>query len=243
VYDRRVQGEVLNFGHRGWLYEEAFLFYDYKTDSLWLQATGECIYGTYKGTKLERIPATHTTWSRWRELHPETRVLGRTLEERGKFARDVFEHYYESGRGVKYQWPGPLYFGMAVLLPGEQKYYPFPELTKTPVVMDQVDAVRMVVVFHAASNTAVAFRSTHNALVFDFEPLEVQQADILIRDRQTGSTWSGLLGLCRSGPRKGTRLVQVTTSQFVYQTWTLHYSRSSIYRAPRTTPSAAPAKK
>ena len=41
MYARRVNGEVLDFDHRGWLYEESFLFYDFKTDSLWVQATGE----------------------------------------------------------------------------------------------------------------------------------------------------------------------------------------------------------
>jgi hypothetical protein len=238
-----VQGEVLNFGHRGWLCEESFLFYDYKTDSLWLQATGECIHGAYKGTKLDRMSATHTTWGRWRGLHPETRVLSRRPEEKGKFSRDVYAGYLESGTGVKYQWRGPLYFGLAVVLPGEQKYYPFPELTRTPVVMDQVDGVRMVVTFHAPSKTAVAFRSTHENLAFDFEPLEARPNDVLIRDRQTGSTWSGLLGQCRSGPRKGLQLAQVSATQFVYQTWKLHYPHSPIYRAPRAAKAATRAGK
>jgi hypothetical protein len=58
VYARRVKGEVLDFGHRGWLYEESFLFYDRQTDSLWVQATGEAVHGPYKGTRLERLPAT-----------------------------------------------------------------------------------------------------------------------------------------------------------------------------------------
>ena len=121
--------------------------------------------------------------------------------------------------------------GLAVLLPGEQKYYPFSELTKTPVVMDQVDGVRIVVVFDSGSTTGVAFRAAHKDLLFDFEFLEARPNDVLMRDRQTGSTWSGLLGLCRSGARKEVQLAQLSTTQFVYQTWKLHHPHSPTYRA------------
>ena len=68
MYARKVGDQVLDFDHRGWLYEESFMFYDYQTDSLWVQATGQAVDGKYKGTKLDRLPATQTTWSEWRRL-------------------------------------------------------------------------------------------------------------------------------------------------------------------------------
>ena len=115
MYARRVKGEVLDFGHRGWLYEESFLFYDTRTDSLWVQATGEAVHGPFKGTRLERLPATQTTWGQWRRHHPDTLVLGQGRAEKLRYAHDSYERYYQMGGGVRHKKTGPLTIGLAVL--------------------------------------------------------------------------------------------------------------------------------
>src|SRR5205807_2357618 len=66
VYARGGTGKVVDCDHRGWIYEEAFLFYDFKSAGPWVQATGEAVDGRLKGARLERLPATQTTWERWK---------------------------------------------------------------------------------------------------------------------------------------------------------------------------------
>ena len=59
----------------GKLVMNALVMYDYQTDSLWSHFTGDAIKGDYLGTRLELVPSTHTTWGRWKELHPDTLAL------------------------------------------------------------------------------------------------------------------------------------------------------------------------
>ncbi len=231
MYARRVGDAVLDFDHRGWLYEESFLFYDHQTDSLWVQATGEAVHGPYRGTRLERLPATHTTWSRWRQWHPQTRVLSRPAHLMFRYWEDSFERYYETGRGIRYQRNAPLSFGLAIVLPDVQKLYPFQELQKTLVLADRLGEIPLVIVFQGASRTAVAFDRRHQGREFDFELLEMGETDVTLKDRQTGSTWSGLTGRCLEGTAKGTQLRQLITTQFVVENWPLHYPQAPVYAA------------
>jgi len=235
VYARRVGDKVLTFGHRGWLYEDSsFIFYDHQTDSLWVQATGEAIHGVYKGTKLERLPATHTTWKAWRTLHPETRVLARPDSQNERYWHDNYESYYLTGRsGIKQHHDGPLSFGLAVVLPKEQKLFPFAELAKKPVVTDRVAGEPVLIVFHAASRTAVAFDPRYKKQLLDFDLSRLEDTDVLLVDKGTRSTWSGLTGKCLSGPCQGGQLKQLPGTQFVVENWHLFYPKAARYKAPQ----------
>jgi Protein of unknown function (DUF3179) len=224
-----VNDEILDFDHRGWLYEESFVFYDFKTDSLWVQATGEAVHGPLKGSRLERLPATQSTWERWRKSHPGTRVLSRPRAITDRYWVDSYTGYYESGRGVRYQRHAPLGFGLALLLPGEQKLYPFQELDETPVLADRVDGQPVVIVYHKESGTAVAFDRKQQGRELDFILSAVDRDDVQLTDRQTQSTWSGLTGQCLKGASKGAQLRQMTTTQFVVENWPLHYPKGAVY--------------
>jgi hypothetical protein len=233
VYVRRVKDRVLDFNHRGWLYEESFTLYDYETDSLWVQATGKAVAGPLQGTQLERLPATQSTWQTWRRLHSDTRVLARVLGRNSEYHRDSYTRNYETGQGIMYQRAHPVQFGLGLILPGEQKLYPFAVLAKTPVVSDQVAGQAVLVVYHSASRTAVAFEPRYQGRLLDFVVLAPQESDILLTDRQTKSVWSGLTGLALSGPAKGERLRQWTTTQWVVENWPLHYPKGAIYTSPK----------
>ncbi len=232
MYARRLKDRLLDFNHRGWLYEDSFTFYDYETDSLWVQATGEAIAGPLKGTRLERLPSMQSTWSEWRALHPDTLVLARVLDRNSKYWDDPYKLNYAAGRGIKYVRDKPVSFGMAVILPAEQKLYPFAELGKKPVLLDSVGRESVVVVFHPPSKTGAAFDAKSNGQLLEFAEKETQQTDVLLTDRQTQSTWSGLTGRCLAGPARGTQLRQLTTTHFVVENWPLHYPRGTVYLAP-----------
>jgi hypothetical protein len=232
VYARKIGEDVLDFGHRGWLRESSFLFYDYKTDSLWVQATGECIDGHFKGTHLKRLPATQTTWSQWRTLQPQTRVLGRSFDRTLQYENDVYADYYATGRSPVKDHHGPLHFGLALIMPRGEKLYPFKELEKRRVISDSVGGQDVLVVFHAQTKTAVAFDPHHDGKRLDFGAPELKKTDLLLTDRQTGSRWSGLTGLCVDGPARGARLQQLISTQFVIENWKLHYPAGHVYGMP-----------
>ena len=229
MYARKVGDEILDFGHRGWLYEETFLFYDYQSDSLWVQATGEAVHGRYKGTKLERLPATQSTWSEWRQLHPETLVLSRERYKNTRYWIDSYDSYYATGKGIRYQRHKALSFGLAVLTPAGQKLYPFEELEKQPLLADTIGSDTVLVVFHPSSRTAVAWDPLFRGAKLEFDSPKIEKTDLLMTDRRTGSVWSGLTGRCLSGSDKGGQLRQRTSTQFVVENWPLHYPKAPVY--------------
>jgi hypothetical protein len=230
VYARKLKDQILDFNHRGWLYEESFTFYDYQTDSLWVQATGQAVAGPLTGTILGRLPATQTTWSEWRQLHPDTRVLSRPKQQNSRYWHDSYEVNYTTGKGIKYQRNKPVSFGLAVITPAGQKLYPFQDLEKQLVLTDEVGSERVLVVFHPKTRTAVAWDVLCKGQKPEFEFSKAEKADIIISEKQTGSTWSGLTGRCLSGPAKDIQLRQLTTTQFIVENWPLHYPDAPIYK-------------
>jgi hypothetical protein len=77
VFDRRVDGRILDFGTTGKLRESDLVMYDRQTESWWQQFSGEAIVGEYTGTELEQIAARIVAWREFRETHPESEVLSR----------------------------------------------------------------------------------------------------------------------------------------------------------------------
>ena len=75
MYDRRVDGEALVFGNEGAYYDDALVFWDHETETLWTQWTGTGLEGALKGVRLALIPTPLLSWTEWREEHPESLVL------------------------------------------------------------------------------------------------------------------------------------------------------------------------
>jgi len=69
-----VRDSTLTFGISGILREGALVMYDRRTFSLWTQ-TGVAFAGPADGMRLRRIPSVRTTWSVWKERHPDTLVM------------------------------------------------------------------------------------------------------------------------------------------------------------------------
>ena len=75
VYDRTVEGRVLEFGVSGKLADDDLVLYDRQTESEWKQSSGEAIAGSLAGASLSVRPSTVLPWRRFREVHPEGVVL------------------------------------------------------------------------------------------------------------------------------------------------------------------------
>jgi hypothetical protein len=75
VHRREVDGQPVIFGNQGDLWNNAMTWFDHDTGSVWSQVTGAAMMGPLKGTQLELLPSTLTTWSDWQSRFPETRAL------------------------------------------------------------------------------------------------------------------------------------------------------------------------
>lgn len=234
MFDRRAEGQELTFGVSGKLIMNNLVMYDRSTNSLWLQISGEGIEGQFAGFRLEQVPHVQTTWAAWKEQHPDTLVL----DKRGRYGSDPYASYYES-RGV-----GPLGVTRSDdrLLPkdlvlgyifgGRAKGYPFPTLIETPVVNDTFAERDLLVVFDERSETGQIFERTLDGRRLTFDWVSPTRGDVLVRDRETGSTWSGLTGEALDGPLAGQMLQPLPGFYAFWFSWVDFFIEGELYEGP-----------
>ena len=75
VFDRRVEGQALEFGTTGNIRNSGLIMYDRDTESWWQQYTGEGIVGEMTGERLRSVPARMESAERFAERHMDGKVL------------------------------------------------------------------------------------------------------------------------------------------------------------------------
>jgi hypothetical protein len=96
VFSREVDGEVLEFGVSGLLYQSNLLMYDDKTESLWSQVRGEAIVGDYTGKKLTLLGSSVMTFSDFSEKFPDGKVLSTDTGYSRDYTFNPYEDYEAS---------------------------------------------------------------------------------------------------------------------------------------------------
>ena len=94
VFDRTLDGTVVEFGTSGKLYNSNLVMYDRLTDSYWSQGLGIAITGELSGDMLDTIPFDVITWRDWKEVHPDTLVLTTETGHIRSYATDPYGNYY-----------------------------------------------------------------------------------------------------------------------------------------------------
>ena len=233
VYERLVEGVLLEFGVSGKLIMNDLVMYDRQSDSLWQQILGEGLTGRYKGTRLTPVAATQTTWAQWRNAHPETLVL----DKKGGYGGDSYSGYYKDGSsGVLGGFESndllpAKAFILGLVIEDEPKAYPFRELATAPLVHDTIAGRGIVIVYDERSGTAVVFDRLLDGDLLTFEFVRFADGDLLMRDTETGSLWSGLSGKAIEGPLSGTALRQVPSFYSFWFAWSDFYVNTDVYEA------------
>lgn len=98
AFDRRQDGQVLDFGVSALLHNSDLVMYDRQTDSLWQQITGEAFAGKSRGNQLKTLPLSMVIWRDWKQQYPDAEVL--TIEgiESDRYQKDAYGDYAESER-------------------------------------------------------------------------------------------------------------------------------------------------
>jgi hypothetical protein len=86
-------GTAYTFGTSGDLVNSNLLMYDRQTDSRWPQILAQAITGDVEGAQLTEEPLVWTTWSRWRQAHPETEVLSTETGYLRDYGSDPYGSY------------------------------------------------------------------------------------------------------------------------------------------------------
>ena len=111
VFDRRVAGEVLDFGVTGRLRNSDLIMYDRQTESWWQQFLGEAIVGAMTGRMLDMIPARLESFANFRSRAPGGKVLAASSGR--NYGANPYPGYDSTPRPFLYD--GPLPRGVAPL--------------------------------------------------------------------------------------------------------------------------------
>ena len=244
-FQREFDGQVLDFGTTGRLRYSNLIMYDRQTETWWQQATGEAIAGQYAGSRLAFYPANIVSWEQFRERHPQAEVLSRDTGYRRAYGRNPYAGY-DDVRNSPFLYRGPrtpdTLLAMArvltVDLAGDSVAYPYEVLEQTHVVNDTVAGLPISVFWQPGTasaldassiaggrdvGTGASFSRTLGDQVLEFEWQEG-----MVRDRQTGSSWS-LLGESIGGPLQGSKLNPVVSVNHFWFSWAAFRPETRVY--------------
>lgn len=98
VFERTLEGEPVEFGVSGKLWQSNLLMYnrssDFKKESLWSQALGEAVLGEFTGMKLAIISSDTVQYGDWKKQYPNTKVLSQETGSARSYGSDPYEGYY-----------------------------------------------------------------------------------------------------------------------------------------------------
>ncbi|MFT5446769.1 MAG: hypothetical protein ACI9DC_001944 [Gammaproteobacteria bacterium] len=221
IFDRRLDGSVLDFGTTGRLRKSDLVMYDRQSESWWQQFSGRAIVGELVGKTLERLPGQIVAFEDFRKDHPQGKVLSRETGHRRAYGQnpyggydDIDQHPFLFSDPVDPRLPA-MERVLNISIDGTHHLYPFSKLGKNAVVNDSV--VDQPVVVFSLDGTLSALdasqikdsRTLPSATAWfrevDGEVLDFEARDGQIIDLQTKTQWS-ILGYATQGPLAGKRL-------------------------------------
>jgi uncharacterized protein DUF3179 len=105
TFDRRVNGEVLNFGVSGKLAKSNLIMFDRQTESWWQQFLGEAIVGEMTGAKLKKLPGWMESWADFKARNPDGLVMDQPKANR-RYGSNPYTNY-DTGRPFLYNGENP----------------------------------------------------------------------------------------------------------------------------------------
>jgi hypothetical protein len=107
VFDRRLEGKVLDFGTTGKLRNSDMVMYDRQTESWWQQFIGTGIVGEYNGKELKGIPARLESFDNFKARHPGGKVLVPNDENMRRYGYNPYTGYDSAAKPFLYDGEMP----------------------------------------------------------------------------------------------------------------------------------------
>ena len=243
VFDRRLDGEVLDFGTTGRLRLSDLVMYDRQTETWWQQLTGTGLIGEHAGRELVRLPAAIVSWHDFRAAFPDATVLSRATGHSRPYGSNPYAGYDSSTQPFLLQsTPDPRLPAMERVLHvaagGTERIYPFGAFTHEPVINDEVGGEPVVVMsrsgtLSALDETRIAdSRRIPSSAAYsrrlEGRMLEFELRDGRIADTATGSVWN-LFGEAVEGPLAGSRLVPLSRGEHFAFAWLAFHPDADVY--------------
>ena len=244
VFDRRVDGDVLDFGVSGKLRNSDMIMYDRQTESWWQQFIGEAVVGELNGTILDVVPSQVVGFGQFIEQFPDGLVLNRDTGENRQYGVNPYTGYDSSTRPFLFRGElddrlPPTERVLAGIVDGEAIAYPFANLSEEGAINDTIGEQDIVAFWQPGVTSALdanlidESRDIGTAAVFnrtleDGQTLTFSSVDNIITDDETGSTWNAF-GTAIDGELAGTQLQQLVATPHFWFAWAAFQPETSVY--------------
>ena len=227
VFERIINGQEVEFGTSGKLYNSNLLMYDRFTESYWSQALGMAVKGELSGYKLNLIPFDVITWGDWKTLHTDTLVLTTETGHIRSYATDPYGNYYTEPRILfPVEHSDDRMHPKEIILGFNQgniyKAYKQSDIESNTILNDSIDNNPVLLVSLFSQNSR-AFERTLDDKVLDFEYIKNK-----IIDTHTNSEWN-YDGLSISGEYEGRQLERLPIEPGFWFEWVAFHPETLVY--------------
>ena len=248
VFDRRIEGRVLEFGVSGLLYNSSLVMYDRQTETLWSHFAGVPLYGALGDADLVDFPSTIVGFGDWREAHPDGLVLSRETGADRNYGVTPYPGYDDIDSDP-FLFEGDVdgrFTAMTRVVgiesaSGDAAAFPLLDLREAGIISATLDVdgdPRDVVAFwvpgsSSALDTASVAAGVDVGATGVFVPqasgreLTFTRADDVITDTQTGSTWN-IFGTAIAGELENEQLEQIVHIDTFWFAWIAFHPDSTV---------------
>lgn len=226
VFERILDGEVVEFGTTGELYQSNLLMYDRLTDTYWSQALGTAVKGPLSGSILDTVPLDLMEWEDWKNTYPDTVVLSTDTGESRAYGVDPYSSYYTDPN---------IWFPVShtddrinskevivgVNIGDTYKAYKQSDVEYS-IINDDIDGTGVLLLAEYAGNTRVFDRALGNmTLTFIYN-------STILTDVDTGSEWN-YEGLAVAGELAGEQLTRLSIWPGFWFEWVAFHPETLVY--------------
>ena len=247
AFDRRVEGDTLDFAVSGALRKSDLVMYDRNTETWWQQATGEAIVGRHAGLELRPLQMSVISFRDFRRAFPEADILTEDTGFGTTYGRTPFIGYDSkayppyASRVIDNRLPA---LERVITLEAGDTSVAVPFSTLSEIALARVDLAGTAVVVLWAPGTASALDELHIATSRDVGSAAAYLPEVdgraltlapdapgRFRDEETGSVWD-VTGLALSGPLAGSRLPPAAHSTQFWFAWTSFHPGTVVWEPP-----------
>jgi len=227
VFERVIDGQEVEFGTSGKLYNSNLVMYDRLTNSYWSQALGKAIVGELTGYELSTIPFDVIRWGDWKSLHPDSVVLTTNTGHIRAYGVDPYGNYYTETRILfpventdDRMHPKEIILGFN---DGDvYKAYKQQDVESAVIINDQINNNPIFLVSLYPENARAFERNV------DGKVLEFFFKDGSIIDKETNSEWN-YDGVAISGALVGTELNRIPFNPGFWFEWVAFHPDTDVY--------------
>ena len=245
VYDREIDGQVLDFGVSGLLYNSSLVMYDRQTETLWSHFTGEPLYGALGNAELVSRPATIVGFGTWVEEHPDGLVLNRDTGTSRDYGLNPYPGY-DNVDSSPFLFEGEVdgrFTAMTRVVGVESSdsaaAFPLLELRDAGVMTTEINPGERAVAFWVPGSSSALDRATVSEGVdvgttgvfsprLDGRELTFStDGDGVITDDETNSTWN-VFGAATDGELVGAQLEQFVHIDTFWFAWGVFHPDTAV---------------